>query len=318
NAFWGPLAQRLVFSNWSVDPSWVRLPLKWQVVSQGRVDGQMSLFGVKVNPAVPADAFEVPNEYQNSFEPLLSKSSEDLAKRNHGDGHLDVAEGIVMLPGKQGAYNSIIVKQGAGVVVIEGPYSNANSTYIIQFARKTFPGQPITGVISTNHLQFHLAGLPAYAKRGLPIYVLDTNVGLVRNFLTTQTSEYPLRGVAPNIRSIGSATSIGSGNNRMVLIPFRGNATSRMMAVYFPERKLLYSSDAYLPQAWGGQAWTEHLLEIRDLIQREHLDVEQVMGTSMTPRPWKELLALIPAISTESYRAAVVSSIVRQSESGLN
>jgi hypothetical protein len=67
-----------------------------------------------------------------------------------------------------------------------------------------------------------------------------------------------------------------------------------MLAVYLPEIKFLYCSDLYLPQAWGHQYWIEHLAEIRDLIQREHLDVEKIAGESETIRDWAELSALIP------------------------
>jgi hypothetical protein len=66
------------------------------------------------------------------------------------------------------------------------------------------------------------------------------------------------------------------------------------MGVYFPELKLLYCSDIYLPQAWAGPYWTEQLAEIRDVIEREHLDVQRVSGVSMPPKDWKELSAAIP------------------------
>jgi hypothetical protein len=95
-------------------------------------------------------------------------------------------------------------------------------------------------------------------------------------------------------------TEIGSGENKIVIIPFRGTASARMMAVYFPTSKLLYCSDLYLPQQWGGQYYTEHLAEIRNLIDREHIDVEQVSGISMIPHGWKDLSALIPDTQSHS------------------
>ena len=63
---------------------------------------------------------------------------------------------------------------------------------------------------------------------------------------------------------------------------------------------MLYCSDLYLPQSWGGQYYTEHLAEIRDLIIRENIDVLQVSGVSMVPHDWKELSALIPGTQTHS------------------
>jgi hypothetical protein len=87
---------------------------------------------------------------------------------------------------------------------------------------------------------------------------------------------------------------MGQGANEMVIIPFRGHASARMMAVYFPQKKLLYCSDMYLPKQWGGDYWVEHLSEIRDLIAREHLQVERVLGLHMQPIAWSELSSQIP------------------------
>jgi hypothetical protein len=301
DAFWGPRAKRFVFSGWSLDASGVHFPLKRLVVMHGRVEGQESLFNLKINPELPASTFTIPDAFKKSFDALFHASAEDLAKGNHGDGdHLDVRPGVVMLPGKPGAYNSLIVKQDKGIVVIESPYSDANSEYVINYAHKIFPGTPITGIVSTNQLQFHLAGLPAYAKEHIPIYVVDANVDLVRRFLTAQDDEAAIHDREVKLRTVWDRTEIGIGLNRMVLIPFRGTTSARMMAVYFPEHKLLYCSDMYLPQSWGRASWTEHLSEIRDLIDREHIDVQQVLGVSMIPHDWKELSALIPAAPTDS------------------
>jgi hypothetical protein len=188
----------------------------------------------------------------------------------------------------------LLVKQDKGIVVIEGPYSNANSDYVINYAKKTFPGSPISSMVTTDQLQFHLGGLPAYAKAHIPIYVLDANAGLVRNYLTTQSTEHPVRESDLQLRTVRGRTEIGTGPNRMVLIPFRGTAGVRMLAVYLPEQKLLYCSDMYLPQVWEPKYYTEHLSEIRDLISREHIDVVQVSGVSMVPHNWKEISGAIP------------------------
>jgi hypothetical protein len=295
-SFWGRTVKRVVLSGWLLDTSGLRFPTKWQTSTNERIDGQESLFNLKINPDVAASDFAIPEDLKNSFD-ALHLSEEDLALRNHGDGkHLDIADGVVMVPGKTGAYNSLVVKQDQGIVVIEAPYTQANSEYIIANARKAFPGAPITAVISTNQLQFHLGGLPAYAKAHVPIYVLDSNMALMQRFLAAQVSAGQIHGSDIKLRTVASRTELGSGANRFSLIPFRGTASARMVAVYFPASKLLYCSDLYLPQSWGGQYYTEHLAEIRDLIIRENIDVLQVSGVSMVPHDWKELSALIPIL----------------------
>jgi hypothetical protein len=296
----GNTVRKYVFSAWAIDPGGLYFPTKWKVIINGLEEGQQSLYNVKLNPEISASTFEVPQEFKGSFEKILSTSPAELAKPNHGDGdHLDIAEGVVMTPGKQFAYNSLIIKENKEIVIVEAPYSNANSEYVIQYARKLFPDIPITSVVSTNQLWFHLAGLTPYTKIHAPIYVLDSNVDLVRQNLSAQGAG-PVSAAAQQLRAVRNRTQIGVGTNRIVLIPFRGSASARMMAVYFPELKLLYSSDMYLPQAWGGPRWTEHLAEIRDMINREHIDVERVAGVSMPPHDWKELLNSIPGGAADS------------------
>jgi len=293
-SFWGRTVKRVVLSGWLLDPSGLHFPTKWQISTNGRIDGQESLFNLKINPDVAASDFAIPEELKNSFDALHS-SEEGLALRNHGDAkHLDIADGVVMLPGRTGAYNSLVVRQDKGIVVIEAPYTTANSDYIIAYAQKAFPGVPIIAAISTNQLQFHLGGLPAYVKAHVPVYVLDSNVALMNRFLSAQVSDGHIHKSDTKLRTVAARTEVGSGVNRISLIPFRGTASARMLAVYIPAIKLLYCSDLYLPQSWGGQYYTEHLAEIRDLITREHIDVLQVSGVSMVPHDWKELSALIP------------------------
>jgi len=300
SGFWGPTAKKRVFSAWIIDANGIHFPAKWQIEAHGEVEGQESLVNLKINPEVDASSFAIPDEFKNSFE-SLRKSDEELAKGNHGDGdHLDLHPGVVMLPGKQGAYNALIVKQEKGIVVVEGPYSNANSEYVLQYARKTLPGMPVSSVVTTSHMRWHMAGLPAYAKTHVPIYVLDSNSEAVRSFLTTQTTEVAIRDSDIKFRVVKDRTEIGTGINRMVLIPFRGTTSVRMMAVYFPESKLLFCSDLFMPERWEAAHWTEHLAEIQDLIAREHIEVQQVLGISAIPKDWKELAASIPGTPAEA------------------
>ncbi len=295
NAFWGPTTKRYVFAAWIIDPSGVHFPAKWEIRAHDEVEGQESLVGLRIGGDAAASDFRIPEEFKNAFE-SFHKSEEDMAKGNYGEGnHLDLHEGVTMLPGKQGAYNAIIVKQAQGILVIEGPYSNANSEYVIQYAKKLYPNTPIVGVFTTSHLRWLMGGLPAYAKANIPVYALDVNAAAVRHFLTTQTTADSVRRQDLKLRTVQGRTEIGRGLNRMVLLPFRGTTSVRMMAVYFPDQRLLYCSDLFMPQAWEKEHWTEHLWEIRDLIDREHIEVLDVMGVSAVPKGWKELAATLPA-----------------------
>ena len=77
----------------------------------------------------------------------------------------------------------------------------------------------------------------------------------------------------------------------------RGENGERMMAVYFPALQLLYTSDEIQRQRDGSFFMPEFLLEVRDMIRREHLDVERVFGMHIGPTPWPEIDAAIAKAS---------------------
>jgi hypothetical protein len=294
SAMWGPITKVFKFSSWYLDASRLKLPTKWTVSTNGFTEGQVSLLGLKVNSDAP-NPEELPAEYRTPFNEVFRVTPEEFAKRNLGNGdHAEIAPGLLMVPGKERAYNTLLIKQDKGLVVVEAPYSNANSRQVLEFAGDNFPGVAVSAVISTDQFWFHIAGLPEYAKNQVPIYVLDANVELVQRLLASEARSGNTKLPTSPIHIVRNRTSVGSGPNRIIVLPFRGAASQRMLAVYLPEIKFLYCSDLYLPQAWGHQYWIEHLAEIRDLIQREHLDVEKIAGESETIRDWAELSALIP------------------------
>jgi hypothetical protein len=295
SAYWGVTTKRYVFSDWQIEPSGLHFPLKSRILSHGSVEDQQSVFNLKLNSEVGGSTFDIPDEFKGYYAKALTVSPNDIARMyNHGiDKHLTVAEGVEMVPGREGVYNSFFVRQDKGIVIIEGPFSNLNSEYMIGYARKLFPNLPITSVVSTDQFWLHVGGLGAYAKAHIPIYVLESNVDLVRQMMASQGVSEKGAG-APRLRVIRGRTEIGTGTNRIVLIPFRGATSARMVAAYLPGLNLLYASDMYLPKAWGGPYWTEHLEEIRNLIDHEHLDVKMVAGISSPPYDWKVLAASIP------------------------
>jgi len=123
-SFWGRTVRRIVLSGWSLDPSGLYFPTKSLVSTNGRIDGQESLFNLKINPDVAPSVFAIPEDFKKPFD-FLNMTDETLALRNHGDGkHLAIHDGVVMLPGNSGAYNSLLVKQAGSTGRCNIIYSN--------------------------------------------------------------------------------------------------------------------------------------------------------------------------------------------------
>jgi hypothetical protein len=201
-----------------------------------------------------------------------------------------IAEGIVQIPGTEKKYNCVVVRQFGGIVIIEAPYWRGNSDYILAYVKQSYPGVPIKALVSTSQMRIHAAGLKSYAQAGVPIYALDVNADLVRRIVAAKSDGRGLeKPPSLDLHVVKSTTGIGAGRNKLILYPFRGRASRRRLAVYLSGHKLLYASDMYLPQVFGRDYWTACLGEVRDLINREHLDVERVMGIHMPPAAWKDL-----------------------------
>lgn len=71
----------------------------------------------------------------------------------------------------------------------------------------------------------------------------------------------------------------------------------------------MYCSDMCLPQNGGAQYWTEHLSEIRELIDREHLDVLQVSGVSMLPPRLEGAISFDSCATKRSARDQLIVNI---------
>ena len=69
------------------------------------------------------------------------------------------------------------------------------------------------------------------------------------------------------------------------------------MMIYWPEHRLLYSSDEIIRMRDGEFFMPEYLVETRDAIQREKLAVDRVFGMHLAVTPWTEVEAAISKAS---------------------
>jgi hypothetical protein len=92
---------------------------------------------------------------------------------------------------------------------------------------------------------------------------------------------------------VAAPTTLGSGDNAVVLYPLRGAATERQYMVYFPHRKLLYASDTLVLNDDGSIYYPELFAEVVAAARREHLDVDRVYAMHQPPVDWAKTTALL-------------------------
>ena len=123
-------------------------------------------------------------------------------------------------------------------------------------------------MISTSDSCPHVGGLREYVARGIPVYVLDRTVPLLRRELSAPHHIHPdtlaKSPKQPIFRVVSGKTVIGSGANRLEIYPIHGKTSERQMMVYFPEHKLLYGSDPFQKLPDGTYFYPQTISELMD------------------------------------------------------
>ncbi|HEY2459815.1 MAG TPA: hypothetical protein VGI16_03370 [Candidatus Acidoferrum sp.] len=285
---WGDVTLRSVFSDWHYEAGQLHYPHQVNIFFNGELQETHSIDHLSVNPDMANVDMTVPKEGRPT-DPERSKI--DTIPLGRPDRPIaEVAPGIVQIPG---SWYVTLVRQPDGLVVIDAPISNGYSAKVMEEAEKRFPGVKIKAVIATTNFWWHIAGLREYAARGIPVWVPEQNVALVRRLLTSPHTLEPdalqKSGIKPTVVGISSMRSVGSGDTRMALYPVR-TATAQMLMSFFPELKMLHTAEMAQPLGPNGSfLFPESLLELQRAVEANGLQVTSVIGMHMSPTPWSKI-----------------------------
>lgn len=211
------------------------------------------------------------------------------------------AHGESLAPGVDlfsGSWNSTIVRQPDGLVILEAPISQTYMAGIVGEAKKRYPGLAIKGVLSTSDSWPHTGGVRFAVSQGFPVYLLDLNRPLLDQLIRAPHTLDPdalqsARPKAPNWTIVAGKTVLGTGPNRLELYPLRGASTERQYLAYFPEHRLLYASDTLALNSDGTLYDPELMHEVAQAVEREGLSVDRVFAMHQGPMPWSQVMSLI-------------------------
>jgi hypothetical protein len=287
---WGDVTARLTFGIWNLEPSGLRYPRVWEYSTADQPDGTVDITSVRVDPTVAAADVTVSGDLHAAAIADRRRTA-DVPLGSAQRPARELAPGIVKVPA---SFDVLEVRQNDGVLIVEGPLASGYSEKVIADARTRFGGAAIAGVITTSDAWPHIGGMREYVARGVPIYAMSLNVPILQRLFAapyvTDPDALARSARAADIRAVSGKASIGSGANRIELYPILGATTERQMLAYFPERQLLYTSDAFtirkemvfLPQM---------VSEVVDAVAREHLDVTTAVGMHYDALPWSAVVA---------------------------
>jgi hypothetical protein len=292
---WGDVTTRVTYGMWSLEPDGLRYPRQWTIERNGLPDSDISITSLTINPSLRPDELTIPTAARRqilSHRHTIAQVPLGIA----GQPAAEIERGVVHIPG---AWNVNLIRQRDGVVVLEGPISSDYSVKVLDEAHSRFPDAPVKAVITTSDSWPHIGGLREYVARGIPIYALDLDEPVLsrlfsapHTFIPDDLQRHPR---APKWHLISNRTSLGEGANRLELIPYRTETGERQIMVYLPQHKLLYTSDLFAPDQKDTWFTPEYLLEFRNAVAREHLDVNVIFGMHYGPTPFKAVTRALHA-----------------------
>ena len=287
--YWGDVKQRVYFDNWRWAGG-VEYPSNQVIERNGALWSSTQAVDVAFNTPVKEEEFAVDEKAATASTKLkgwkaaVFHASEDKA----------LGEGIDLF---LGSWNTTIVKQEDGVVILETPISASFTEGILAEAKKRYPDAPIKAVLCTSDSWPHVGGVRFDVAQGLLVYILDLNQTLLQRMLTAPHTIDPdalqTEGKAPRWKIVAGMTEIGTGPNRMVLYPLRGASTERQYMAYFPERRLLYASDTLVVNDDHTLYDPELFHEVEQAVEREHLVVDAVYAMHQAPLKWSDVVAML-------------------------
>ena len=281
--YWGEVAQRTYWDNWRYIQG-VSYPSNQIIERNGALWSSTQALDVRFNPTLAEPDFV-----------MDAKAVEQSAQAKGWEHPFSPANDTPLAAGidlYRGSWNTTLVHQRDGVVILETPISASFTRGIFEEAARKYPGEKVTAVLLTSDSWPHVGGLPFDVGARVPLYVLDLNVPLLKRLLAAapETASTPV-----DWRVIGGKQIIGSGPNRMELYPLRGASTERQYMVYFPEQALLYASDTLVLNSNHTLYDPQLMHEVRQAVEREHLRVQTVYAMHEGPTPWKDVIALLDA-----------------------
>jgi hypothetical protein len=286
--FWGDVRQRTYFDNWEMFHG-VVYPTNLVVERNGVLWSSTQALNVEFNVPIDEHVFGMDANVAKT-----SAASRGWNRPFRADKDTTLAPGVDLFAG---AWNSTIVKQPDGVVILEAPISGLYTQGVIEEARRRYPGMPVKAVLSTSDSWPHTGGVRHAVAQGLPVYLLDLNRPLLDRMIaaphTIDSDALEYAKNSPQWRIVSERVSVGGGANRMELYPLRGASTERQYMVYFPEFRLLYASDSLALNDDGSLYNPELMYEVAQAVKRVKLLVDTVFAMHQGPLPWNQVAALI-------------------------
>jgi glyoxylase-like metal-dependent hydrolase (beta-lactamase superfamily II) len=262
----------------------VRFPARIERVIAGLPWYDLRVTAVRVNTAT---AFTAPPEIVAAPVPIVTDVKTAA-----------LAPGVIFVTGT--THNSLVVDQAAGLIVVEAPLSEARSDAVLAKIRELFPGRPIAGVINTHAHFDHAGGLRTYVDAGIPVITHARNAAYYARAWAAPRTIVPDRLAAskraPRFTTFTDTLVLADERNPIEIHAIAGSGHNDAFAmVFLPKAGLLVEGDAWTPAATRPATPSPFWVNLRDNIERLHLDVQRIAPLHGTVQTIDDFRAAIGA-----------------------
>jgi glyoxylase-like metal-dependent hydrolase (beta-lactamase superfamily II) len=200
------------------------------------------------------------------------------------------------------SHHSLVVEFPAYLVVVEAPYTEAQSHTLVRLLASQFPTKPVRYAIVTHPHFDHIGGVRGIAAAGATILVARPHEAVIRALLTARhtnpedelDSKRRAGAIVGGIQVYAGDTLISDGKQALELHMVSASShADRMVIAYVPSAKVLFQSDLFFPATGSGASGLS--AQLLQTVRALNLDVRTNAGGHGGVAPFDELVAAVDA-----------------------
>ncbi|MGV3592040.1 MAG: MBL fold metallo-hydrolase [Gammaproteobacteria bacterium] len=278
----GELRYRAEYSGWA-PVGGLQLPMSFNTVSDFRDTVMLRLHVDRYEIDAAIDELAAPDAVRSAPAPVPAYTVEAQP----------VAQGVWLLAGNNGA-NSVLLEFADHLTLFEVPTNRAWTQAVIDTARNTVPGKPLTQAIISHHHFDHTGGLRVAVAEGLEIVTQAGNVAWFEEIIgrpVTQFADALSENPKPLV-TLAVDDHLRMEDAALTVDVYRTVANAHMahgLLAYLPDHKLLLQGDLF-DRNWEVYFWGD---TYEDNLAYRNMDVEQDVPVHGTVTPIADVRSLI-------------------------
>lgn len=278
----GELRYRAHYSGWQATDG-LLLPMSFNTVSDFRDTVMLRLHVDRYEVDAAIDDLAAPAAVRDAAAPVPAYQVEARP----------VADGVWLLAGNNGA-NSVLLEFADHLTLFEVPTNRAWTQAVIDTARRTVPGKPLTQAIISHHHFDHTGGLRVAVAEGLEIVTQAGNVEWFEELIARPVTRFPDK-LSQNPRSLKALPvddHLRMEDAALTVDVYHTLANAHMahgLLAYVPEHRLLIQGDLH-DRNWEVYFWGD---TYEANVTRRNLDVERDVPIHGDVLPIAEVRSLI-------------------------